>query len=176
MLTTSLLFEDYVTRRQVGSGIGRTAGSGLGALIGGIGGAIGMGMLAHGMSNGDPNAMRNILLPGAILVSAGGGLLGNVIGSRIGSNVISNPNDPADFSKTSHRVGYINDEGMKIQLRDIFSPYNRRSRQANALRKMGYDDIAINAAVNPGYNPNGVPNATPFDVALTNPTKPVANK
>ena len=174
MLTVSLLFEDYVTRGQVGSGFGRLIGSGLGA----IGGGLGLGALGYHLSGGDfnnPGTAVATALP-ALAGVLGGALGGNVIGSRVGAKVISNPEAAADFGNKWHRYGYIEDETNKIEPRDFLTSYNRKQRQANALRRMGYDETAINSAINPGYDPNGIPNATPQSVALTEPTTKVINK
>lgn len=84
-----MLYEEVVTRGQVGGGLGGFIGRPLGAipgLIGGlavggpIGGAIGLG-----------------------LGSAAGGQLGKLVGK----NVISDPDKAADFSKVSHRIGHL---------------------------------------------------------------------
>ena len=174
MLTTSLLFEDYVTRRQVGSGIGRAIGPGVGALLGGLG----LGAIGYGLSDGNidnPDTMLSITAP-SVAGTIIGGLAGNPIGAKVGSKMISNPDKPADFGNKWHRWGYVNDEGSRVEWNDFLAPYNVKNRQAQALKKMGYDDYAINSAINPNYDKNGIPNTTPYSVALTNPTKRVENK
>ncbi len=174
MLTFNLLFEDYVTRGQVGSGWGRSIGSGIGALVGGLG----LGALGYGMSDGNldnPATVISTTVPALAGILAGG-ISGNPIGGRIGAKVISNPEAPADFKNKWHRWGYVTDEGSRIEARDLLTSYNRKQREATALKRMGYDDQAIQSAINPGYNKQGMPNATPQSVALTEPIKKVINK
>ncbi len=176
MLTTSLLFEDYVTRGQVGSGFGRSIGSGLGAIAGGLGlGALGFYGIG-GFDTPTPELVPLAITLPSIVGALGGGAAGNIVGSKIGSKVISEPDKPADFGNKWHRWGYVTDEGPRVQWSDILSSYNAKSRQAKALRRMGYDDIAIHSAINPGLDKNGIPNETPQSVALTEPIKPVVNK
>lgn len=159
MLTCSMLFEnDTVARRQVGSGIGRFVGSGLGALGGAIGG--------YHLGN-DLGGLLGAV-PGIIIGGGLGGLSGNYLGSQVGKRVISRPNDPANFNKTFDRVGYYTDEDAQINPMDLISN-SRMQRQIKALKKMGYDPIAIQSAVNPGYDKNGIPNATPFGLVLSKP-------
>ncbi len=174
MLNVSLIFEGYVTRGQVGSGFGREIGAGLGAL----GGGLGLGALGYALSNGnfeDPSTLLATWAP-ATIGALGGALGGNVLGSRVGAKVISNPEAAADFSNKWHRYGYLSDESNKIEPRDFLTSYNRKQRQANALKRMGYDQLAIQSAINPGYNKNGIPNATPTSIVLTEPTRKVVNK
>ena len=174
MLTFNLLLEDYVTRGQVGSGWGRAPG----ALLGGLAGGLGLGALTFGLANdtyGNHDAAALAAIPAAI-GAIGGMFGGSAIGGKIGSKLISNPDAPADFGNKWHRWGYVNDEGMRLEPGDILSSYNTKQRQANALRRMGYDNVAIQSAINPGFNHNGVPNATPQGVALTEPSKRVVNK
>ena len=174
MLTISLLFEDYVTRRQIGSGYGRGFGPGVGALLGGIG----LGALGYGLSDGNldnPDTMLSIAAP-AVAGTIIGGFAGNPIGAKVGSKMISNPDAPADFNNKWHRWAYVTDEGPRVEWRDFLTSYNAKNRQAQALKRMGYDDYAIHSAMNPGYDKNGIPNATPQSVALTEPIKHVINK
>lgn len=174
MLTISLLFEDYVTRGQVGSGYGRAIGPGVGALLGGLG----LGAIGYGLSDGNidnPDTMFSIAAP-AVAGTIIGGLAGNPIGAKIGSKIISDPDKPADFGNKWHRWGYVSDEGPRVEWRDFLTSYNAKNRQAQALKRMGYDDYAIHSATNPGYDKNGIPNATPQSVALTEPIKRVVNK
>lgn len=174
MLAVTILLEDYVTRGQVGSGFGRAIGPGVGALLGGLG----LGAIGYGLSDGNfgnPDTMLSIAAP-AIAGSLIGGLTGNPIGAKIGSKMISNPDKPADFGNKWHRWGYVNDEGPRIEWGDFLTSYNAKQRQAQALKRMGYDDIAIHSAINPGIDRNGIPNETPGSVALTDPIKRVVNK
>jgi len=174
MLTITMLLEDYVTRGQVGSGFGRAIGTGLGALTGGIG----LGALGYLMSDGnfeDSSTALATAIP-AMIGAVGGSMGGNILGSRVGSKMISNPDQPADFGNKWHRWGYVTDEGPRIEWKDFLSSYNAKSRQANALRRMGYDDIAIHSAINPGVDRNGIPNESPGSVALTDPARKVINK
>ena len=173
MLTIGLLFEDYVTRGQVGSGYGREIGSGLGGVLGGLGlGALGF-FGAGGFAN--PIGGLAFAVP-AVIGALGGGAAGNIIGSKVGSKMISNPDQPADFSNKWHRLGYVWDEGPRVQWNDILSSYNAKNRQAQALKRMGYDDVAVHSATNPGFDKNGVPNATPGSVALSDPVHRVVNR
>lgn len=174
MLTVTMLLEDYVTRGQVGSGFGRIPGT----ILGGLGGGIALGGLGYALSSGDftdSSTAAMTAIP-AVIGSIGGLFGGNALGAKIGSKLISNPDAPADFGNKWHRWGYVNDEGMRIEPRDFLSSYNARNRQAQALKRMGYDDYAIMSAVNPSYTPQGVPTTTAQGVALTEPTTKVVNK
>jgi len=89
MLTFSLLCEDVVLRKDVGGGLGGFIGRGLGAGIG-----AGTGFLVGGPI-------------GAGIGISGGSILGGQLGRLIGKNTIDDPEGAADFSKASHRIGYM---------------------------------------------------------------------
>lgn len=95
LLSVSVIFEDVVTRRQVGEGLGGMIGIPAGGLVGSA--------LGHGIGSA-------LGLPGEIGASIGGGLGlvgGSILGRKIGRENISNPDDPADFNKASHRIGHL---------------------------------------------------------------------
>ena len=89
MLSFSFIFEDVVTRRDIGQGMGGMIGRGLG----GAGGAV------SGFVLGGP--------VGALIGSKLGHSLGGQLGKYTGGVVISDPDKAADFEKASHRVGYL---------------------------------------------------------------------
>ena len=169
MLTVTMLFEDYVTRGQVGSGFGRIPGT----ILGSIGAGVGLGALGYGLSDGNfenPKTTGSVMIPAAI-GSIAGLFGGNALGGKLGSKMISNPDAPADFKNKWHRWGYVTDEGMRMEPRDFLSLYNKLNRQGQALKRMGYDDFAVQSAINPG-----VMMTTAGDIALSEPAKRVVNK
>ncbi len=83
-----LMYEDVVTRGDIGRGMGGF----LGRAAGGLAGA------ALGIPGG----------PLGILSGMGvGAALGGQTGRFIGGKTISDPDKAADFTKASHRVGYL---------------------------------------------------------------------
>ena len=125
-MLTFALYEDAVTRADVGRGlggfIGRAAGATLGAAAGIPGGPLG------------------------ILSGIGvGAALGGQAGRFIGGKTISDPEKSADFSKASHRVGYLaNPVTTWGAATDVVNPaltgavniYNAVSD--NGARRLGY--------------------------------------
>lgn len=83
-----LMYEDVVTRGDIGRGMG--------GLLGRIGGGI------LGAAAGVPGGPFGILGGAAI-----GRALGGQIGRYTGGAVISDPEKAADFEKASHRVGHL---------------------------------------------------------------------
>lgn len=89
MMIFNLLYEEAVLRKDVGGGLGGFIGRGLGAGLG-----AGTGFLIGGPI-------------GAGIGISGGSILGGQLGRAIGKSTISDPEGSADFSKASHRVGYM---------------------------------------------------------------------
>ena len=110
MLTFSILTEAEVTRRDIAGGLGGMIGRGLGRVGGGLYGAIkGLNMAGYTPNLNelpDGEQVMSALMLGS-LGSIGGATAGGQIGKLIGKNVISDKNSPADFRKTSHRIGYL---------------------------------------------------------------------
>ena len=127
MLTFTLITEEIATRREVGRGLGGYTGSILGGLAGSLAGGIG----GMALSPNDNDAIGIGALGGSIL----GTTLGRGIGKNIGQRVISNPDDPANFSKVSHRIGYLDDPPKNI-LGLESNPKDLEKR----LDKIGYSD------------------------------------
>ena len=115
-----MLFEDIVRRKDIGAGIGGNFGRFEGMLMGGLAGTV-LGAKASGLGlkdveNMDFSDVENTPvgpLVGAYLGTGLGTALGGQIGRAIGKNVISNPEGAADFSKPSHRVGYLANPNTK---------------------------------------------------------------
>ena len=127
MIVFSFLNEEAATRREVGSGLGGYAGSALGGITGALAGAFG----GYALSPNDDSATGVGALSGTVLGTA----LGRGIGKAVGQRMISNPDDPADFSKASHRIGYL-DNSPKNILGLESNPKDLERR----LDKIGYSD------------------------------------
>ena len=101
---SNYLIEDTVTRREVGGGLGGLIGRGLGVLGGGVSGAF----LGNILGGGELGAINpHALTLGSLIGTRLGGFFGGKFGRKVGENSISNPDEEADFSKASHRVGYL---------------------------------------------------------------------
>ena len=154
MLSVSILFEDIVRRRDIAGGIGGNFGRYEGMLMGAGAGAL-LGAKASGLSPEEADAIdydTNANAPAGPLVGMylGAGLgaaLGGQAGRAIGRNIISNPDAPADFSKTSHRIGHLANPNTKWYgaLSDIIlpgsAPYVGAIRNAvsdEGAKRLGY--------------------------------------
>ena len=91
------LYEEAVTRGDIGAGIGGQTGRYVGALGGGL-----LGGIAGGIAGGPIG-----IAPGVIAGMHLGTPLGGQLGRAMGGKIIDNPDAPADFSKASHRIGYL---------------------------------------------------------------------
>ena len=107
--------------------MGGYAGSILGGLTGYLAG--GVGGMALNPNNDDAIGIN--ALSGSVL----GANLGRGPGKIVGQRVISNPDDSADFSKASHRIGYL-DNSPKNILGMESNPKDLEKR----LDKIGYSD------------------------------------
>ena len=153
MLTFSILCEDVVLRKDIGGGIGGQTGRYLGL----TGGALGGGFLGLG-------ALGPLGVPLGVLAGMGvGASAGGQIGKVIGRNVISDPEGSADFSKPSHRVGYLakpNTDAAGAAI-DLFTfgtgaPVYGGIRNAIAddgAKRLGYDNIGRAAQGVSGFIP-----------------------
>ncbi len=150
MLSICVLFEDVVRRRDIAGGIGGNLGRYEGMLMGGLVGSV-IGAKASGASTSDMDFDSEDMPLGqsaGMYFGAGlGSALGGQIGRAIGRGVISNPDAPADFSKPSHRVGYLADPNTKWYgaLADIVHPGSasvvgglRNAISSNGAKRLGY--------------------------------------
>ena len=124
MLTFSILTEAEVTRRDIAGGLGGMIGRGLGRVGGALaGGLYGAATTPHQILHIDADPANNIsgldinaydgqqqllrALGYGALGAIAGSTLGGQAGKAIGKKVISDPDSAADFSKASHRIGYL---------------------------------------------------------------------
>lgn len=124
MLTFSILTEAEVTRRDIAGGLGGMIGRGLGRVGGALaGGLYGAATTPHQILHIDADPANNIsgldinaydgkqqllrALGYGALGAIAGSTLGGQAGKAIGKKVISDPDSAADFSKASHRIGYM---------------------------------------------------------------------
>ena len=120
MISLSLMFEEMVLRSEVGRGIGRSIGAKLGTLAGGV---IGLGLASE----------DHFFRPAPFILGGLGNVIGRVIGGSVGKNVISNPEEKADFNKLSHRYGYLNSTP-----KDFFGRPSDYNDYKKRYEKIGY--------------------------------------
>ena len=155
-----MLFEDIVRRRDIAGGIGGNFGRYEGMLMGaGVGGLLGAKISglppeeADAINYDDENAPVG---PAAgMYIGAGlGAALGGQAGRAIGRNVVSNPDAPADFSKPSHRIGYLANPNTKWYgaLSDIIVPGSaslvgaiRNAISDEGAKRIGYGAVGRTA-------------------------------
>ncbi len=169
-----LMYEDVVTRGDIAGGIGGQTGRFVGA---GLGGALG-GAIAGAALGGPLGIPAGVLLGTRIGVPLGG-----QIGKLIGRNVVDNSSAPADFSKASHRIGYLakanTDPGAAVG--DFIIPglgtvYGglKNAISDDGAKRLGYDTIGRTAQGVGGFIPV-VKELMPFMGAFK-PSKTPANR
>ena len=184
MLSFNLLYEEAVLRKDIAGGIGGNFGRYGGALAGGLlGAAIGVNSLPDNFDPEHANIEDVMPVLGGMYVGTGlGTALGGQLGRHLGRAVISDPDKPADFTKTSHRIGHLADPHTRWYgaVSDIVLPGSasavgaiRNAVSGEGAEKLGYGSGAKTAQLL--SVPFGLHDFAPL-VGVASPEKVVKNK
>ena len=184
MLSFVPIYEQVVLRKDIAGGLGGNFGRYGGGMIGGVlGGLLGASTLPDDfdMEHAD---IENILpVAGGMYAGAGiGSVLGGQIGRGIGRASISDPDKPADFTKASHRVGYLAEPHTKWYgaLSDLVFPGSASAVGAirNAVSDEGSEKLGYGSGpklVQALSVPLGLHDFAPL-VGIASPERKVKNK